>query len=127
MSSSRDISRDIRRLASLYNDVTTVQLQALCFNVCASNDPRHDIKMEIWAQQGQKPTSTTSIFGDQVPERLSRTFISINKCIAVIVYNTGCLAHCWEHLNIDVKELELDKPKRVNEVLVYHHMPGDKL
>lgn len=94
MSSFRDTSRDIRRLASLYNGVAMVQLKALCLNVCSNIDLRYDNKLEIWAQECQNPITQTPVFGDSVPEAFRRTFVSINKCIAVIVYNIGWLAHC---------------------------------
>lgn len=96
MSSLGETSNDIRRLASLYNGVAMVQLQALCWDVCSSIDLRYDNKVEIWAQKCQKPIQKTPLFGESVPEALRSMFVSINKCVAVIVYNTGWLAYCLE-------------------------------
>lgn len=59
-------------------------------------DFRDDDVLEIAAQVCQKPVAQTPLFGQSIPGNVRRAFVSINKCVAVIIWNCGCLASCIE-------------------------------
>lgn len=96
MSSYRDKDRDIRHLASLYNGIAIVQLKALCWEALFDHELREDGVLEIIAQTCRSPIAQSPLFGPSISENMRRTFVSINKCVAVIVWNTGWLATCAE-------------------------------
>lgn len=54
----------------------------------------YDNVLEIDAQVCWRPISDTPLFGENVSEAIKRTFVSINRCVAVIVYNSAWLAYC---------------------------------
>ncbi|KAF2621368.1 hypothetical protein BU25DRAFT_416154 [Macroventuria anomochaeta] len=96
MSNTRDTNRDMRRLASLYNGVAFEQMRAMCWDVLVDHYLADDGFLEISAQVCQKPEAEEPLFGSVVSESMKRTFVSINKCVAAIVYNSAWLAFCVE-------------------------------
>lgn len=94
MNSSRDNGRDMHRLASLYNGVALEQLRAMCWGVLVDSRLNDDNVLEVFAQVCRSPIEQVPIFGADVSEDVKRTFVSINRCVAVIVYNSAWLAHC---------------------------------
>lgn len=84
----------MRRLASLYNGVAMEQMLATCWEELLYSRLWEDNVLKIEAQPCREPTAQSPIFKADVSEEMRRTFVSINKCILVLAYNTGWLAHC---------------------------------
>lgn len=96
LNDERDISRDMRRLASLYNGVAMEQLLAMYWNVLIDDRLNEDGKLRLDVQACNKPVAERALFGDRVSDSRKKTVVSVNKCVAVIDYNTPWLALCIE-------------------------------
>jgi hypothetical protein len=86
----------MHRVASLYNGVVFEQLRAMTWEYLVDYYITAEDKMCLDIQICWRPVEQTPLFGDQVPEDIRRTVLSVNSCITAIDFNTAWLAFCVE-------------------------------
>ncbi|KAJ8114462.1 hypothetical protein OPT61_g3659 [Boeremia exigua] len=128
MASSRDTERDMRRLAHLYNEVAMEQMLAMCWLrlKTANLDTARNV-LEITAEDYEEPIKDAPIFDANVSEAMKKTFVSINQCIKVTLFNAGWLAYCAEKLGVELMEKDFKCPKRVHEVDMRYEANGEEI
>ncbi|KZM20621.1 hypothetical protein ST47_g8232 [Ascochyta rabiei] len=98
MSSYQDISRNMYRLASLYNGVVLVQLEAMHWEVLVDDYLTDEGKICLVTQVCCKPREEVPFFGLRVSKSRKKTALSVN------------------HLKFDINEVTFKDPKPTHKV-----------
>ncbi|KAJ4339731.1 hypothetical protein N0V95_007697 [Ascochyta clinopodiicola] len=119
MNSPQDTSRSMRRLASLYNDIVLVQLEAIYWEVLVDDYLAEDGTLCLVVQPCRKPREEVPLFGLRVSKSRKKTALSVNQCVSAIDFNTAWLAFCVEGLDFDIKEVTFQDPKPAHRVQLW--------
>ncbi|KAF1348392.1 hypothetical protein EJ07DRAFT_184940 [Lizonia empirigonia] len=125
MTSSRETSRDMHRLAILYNGVALVQLEVMHWEVLVDHYLRKDGPLKLRVQTCEKPVADVPLFGPDVSDSMKKTVCSVNNCVAAVEHNTVWLAYCVEALNFDIKEITFNNPKPARKVEMWLCTAGE--
>jgi hypothetical protein len=138
MGDSRDISRDMQRLASLYNGVVLEQLQGMRWDRLVRFRMTAEGKLRFEVKPCRRPVDQVSLFEPGVRESVKRTAVSVNKCITAIDHNTAWLAFCIEgihpersstfpvflllclDLDFTIQEIKFFDPKPIHKVELWY-------
>jgi hypothetical protein len=88
MSDVRTVQRDMRRVASILNEVFDVQANTMCWDVLEEAPRLRDGVFKVHSRPCSKK-SKEPIVPPDASASTKKTFVSLNKCRQAILWNTG--------------------------------------